>query len=324
MIYGGRVPRVSVIIPAYNSAATIEATIASIAAQTFEDWEIVVGDDASTDDTAERARAADPRVTVVTGSDNGGPAAGRNLAIGVAQGELLALLDADDRWLPDYLEAQVGLYDASIAGQRRVGIVACDAYVETPDGTRHGTYSARVGTLDEPITLDRLLEGNPIFVSALVPRALVTEVGGFSTETWGSEDHDLWLRIVERGYEVAVNARPLVVYREAEGSVSASRVGMARTSQATYRRALERGRLSPRQARIARRNLRLHRAVETLERVAERRADGDGPGIGDVPALARSAVAMGAYGLAHPRRWGAWARALSQGRVAAWRPGRSA
>ncbi len=134
-----------------------------------------------------------------------------------------------------------GCTTAAIAGRRRVGIVACDAYVETPDGERHGTYGARVGMLDGPITLDRLLEGNPIFVSALVPRALVAEVGGFSTETWGSEDHDLWLRIVERGYEVAVNPRPLVIYREAEGSVSASRVGMARTSQATYRRALDRG-----------------------------------------------------------------------------------
>ena len=102
-------PRVSVIIPAYNSADTIAATIASIAGQTYEDWEIVVGDDASTDDTAAVARAADPRVTVVTGESNGGPAAGRNLAVEVAQGELLALLDADDRWLfeaaPDSLVA---------------------------------------------------------------------------------------------------------------------------------------------------------------------------------------------------------------------------
>ncbi len=70
-----------------------------------------------------------------------------------------------------------------------------------------------------------LLEGNPIFVSAVVPRQLVVELGGFSTETWGSEDHDLWLRILEQGYEVAVNPQPLVIYREAQGSVSASFVG---------------------------------------------------------------------------------------------------
>ena len=108
-------PRVSVIIPAYNSAATIGDTIASVAAQTFGDWEIVVGDDASTDETAAVARAADPRVTVVSGTQNGGPAAGRNLAVAAAQGELLALLDAGvnaeygralrERWLCDTVMA---------------------------------------------------------------------------------------------------------------------------------------------------------------------------------------------------------------------------
>ena len=309
-------PRVSVIIPAYNSAETIEATIASVVAQTFTDWEIVVGDDASTDDSAARASAADPRVTVVSGERNGGPAAGRNLAVGVAQGELLAFLDADDRWLPEYLEQQVGLYDSSITGRRRVGIVACDAYVEGTQGERHGTHSQRAGSLLEPITLDRLLEGNPIFVSAVAPRSLVVELGAFSTDTWGSEDHDLWIRIVEQGYEVAVNPRPLVIYREAEGSVSASLVGMARTSQTTYRRALERGNLTPRQRRAARRNLRMQGAIETFER----RAQGERPGLAE---LAGGGVAMLAYVLAHPRRWGAWARSLSGGRGALWRPGRA-
>lgn len=313
-------PRVSVIIPAHNSAATIRDTIASVVAQTYDDWEIVVGDDASTDDTAAVAREADPRVTVVTGATNGGPAAGRNLAISAAGGELLAFLDSDDRWLPDYLERQVALYDASIGGRRRVGIVACDAFVEDAHGTRHGTHSARAGSLAEPITLDRLLEGNPIFVSALAPRQLVEDLGCFSTETWGSEDHDLWLRILEQGYEVAVNPVPLVVYREAEGSVSASLVGMARTSQTTYRRALERGNLSPRQRRIARRNLRLQQGIETIERLRERPAGGPRPSIVEG---ARALAALGEYGVAHPRRWGDWARQLVTGRVALWRPGRA-
>lgn len=307
-------PRVSVIIPAYNSATTIETTIASVAAQTYDDWEIVVGDDASTDDTAAVARAADPRVTVISGTQNGGPAAGRNLAIGAAQGELLALLDADDRWMPEYLEQQVGLYDSSIAGRRRVGIVACDAFVEDAAGVRRGTHAERAGSLTEPITLERLLEGNPIFVSAVVPRRLVTELGGFSTDTWGSEDHDLWLRIVEQGYEVAVNPEPLVIYREGEGSVSASAVGMARTSQATYRRALDRGNLTPGQARIARRNLRMQAAIETLER----RSQGERPGAAE---LARAGIGMLAYVVARPGRWGPWLGGLARGRGALWRPG---
>ena len=128
-------PRVSVIVPAYNAAEHIEATLASVVAQTYTDWEVVVGDDASTDDTAARAERVDPRVHVVRAEANAGPAPARNLAIAHAQGELLAFLDADDAWRPEYLAVMVGLYDSATAGGRRVGIVSCDAQIVGPDGT---------------------------------------------------------------------------------------------------------------------------------------------------------------------------------------------
>src|SRR3954447_9812756 len=182
-------PRVSVITPAHDNEGTIGATLRSVVHQTFGDWESIVADDASSDRTAEVAAAADPRVTVVRSDTNLGPAGARNLALSSASGELVAFLDADDRWAPEYLERQVGLYDREqAAGGAPVGIVACDAWLELADGTRLGRYSERFGSA-EGITLDELVKGNRIFISALATRAAVEDAGGFSTECWGSEDH---------------------------------------------------------------------------------------------------------------------------------------
>jgi glycosyltransferase involved in cell wall biosynthesis len=289
------VPRVSVIIPAHDSAATIERTLRSVVAQGFGDWEAIVADDASSDHTAELAAAVDPRITVVRSETNLGPAGARNLALERASGDLVAFLDADDRWEPEYLERQIARYEQAGGG---TGIVACDAWIETAGGTRIGRYSDRFGSA-EGITLAELLQRNRIFISALCPRAVVEEVGRFSPECWGSEDHDLWIRIVERGYGVVANPDPpLAVYRVAEGSVSSSRAGMARTEQATYRLALERGRLGPRERAIAARRLRLATAAERVEQVGVARA---------LPRLARVAVE-------NPRLWRGWLRRLTVGR----------
>lgn len=317
-------PRVSVIIPAFNAGSTLDETIGSVVAQTFEDWEVVVGDDASTDDTAQRARAIDPRVVVVTAERNGGPAAARNLAIAHASGELLAFLDADDAWAADFLELQVANFDAAVAAGRHVGIVACDAEVITPQGAVRGGYLELGGYLDPhgdvgEVDLDRLLLSNPVFVSVLVPRAVIDDVGPFSTETWGSEDHDLWIRITERGYEVIVDPRRLARYRESEGSVSSSLVGMARTSQATYRLALARGNLDGGQRRVARRMLRFYTAIEVVETVIDRGS----PRASEIPALARAGLTLAGYGLRNIRRLPAWIGGLVRGRRAPWRTARS-
>src|SRR4051812_27552998 len=88
----GPVPRVSVIIPAHDAAAFIEQTLASVAAQSYADWEVILTDDASADDTAQRAAAAPARAQVVRSEHNLGPAGARNLALERASGELVALL----------------------------------------------------------------------------------------------------------------------------------------------------------------------------------------------------------------------------------------
>ena len=307
-------PRVSVIVPAYNAERHIAETLRSVERQRYGDWEVVVADDGSSDRTAAIVESFAPRVRLVRGAGNAGPAPARNLAIEHSSGELLAFLDADDLWLPEYLEHQVRLYDEHRARGERVGVVACDAHLLGPGGLMPETHADRAGFIAQPTVTD-LLEANPIFISALSPRVVVDEVGRFSPETFGSEDHDLWLRIVERGYRVVTTRRPLAIYRLGAESVSANLIGMARTNQATLRRALERGQLDARQRRLARRNLRFQRAVEDFEALAAGRGADRG-----LARLASGALAFLDYAVHHPRRWPRWARAVLGGRLALWRP----
>jgi glycosyltransferase involved in cell wall biosynthesis len=288
-------PRVSVIVPAHDAEAFIEATLASVRAQTFADWEAIVADDASGDATAERVRAiGDPRITVVRTDRNRGPAGARNLAARHATGELIALLDADDAWLPEYLERQLAAYDAAAP----LGLLGCDAHYVSGGRRLERTHLDRIPPAEGTVTVERLLRGNPVFISALFPRAVAEEAGWFDEALFGTEDHDLWLRIAEAGHRVVVRREPLALYTVAESSVSSNLGRMGRNMQLLYERALERGRLTPRQQRIARRQLRYYAAMEA---VAEREGM-----LGKAPLLARVVVT-------NPGRWGGWLRALRAG-----------
>lgn len=255
-------PRVSVIIPAYNAVEAVEEALASVAAQTYRDWEVVVADDASTDATAARASDTLPDTIVIRADRNLGPAGARNLALARASGELVAFLDVDDLWLPHYLERQVGRFDAE-AGTR-VGLVACDARIQADGRAVDGTYMDQFRGAREPLSLERVLARNRIYVSTLVPRDVGDEVGWFAEELFGTEDHDLWVRILETGRRAVLNDEVLAVYRKSAGSVSSNIARQGANNQKTYARALQRGRLTPRQARIARRELRYNRAMEAV------------------------------------------------------------
>jgi len=99
-------PQVSIITPVYNAASWLPATIASVRAQTLADWEQLLVDDGSTDDSIaiiQSAAAQDPRHRLLRTPMNSGPSAARNLALDSAQGRFIAFLDADDLWLPEKL-----------------------------------------------------------------------------------------------------------------------------------------------------------------------------------------------------------------------------
>jgi teichuronic acid biosynthesis glycosyltransferase TuaG len=132
------VPLVSVITPAYRAARFIEQTIASVRAQSFQNWEMLVVDDASPDGTADlvaRLAEADPRVRLYRKPVQSGASASRNLAIDAARGRWLAFLDSDDMWLPDKLERQLAFAERSggaflYGGFRRI----------SEDGNRVGRF----------------------------------------------------------------------------------------------------------------------------------------------------------------------------------------
>jgi len=290
-------------MPAYNSAGTVGETLESVRAQSFADWEVVVCDDLSTDDTIDRVeQLRDGRIRVVPSPVNGGPAAARNRALGHAESELIAFLDADDLWRPDYLERQVRRYDEECRRGRRVGIVACNALLAKDDGSLEPhTYFELFGRRKlEPVTVERLLRRNTIFISCLVPRAAGEQAGWFDPDLFGTEDHDLWLKIVELGYDVVIDHEPLATYRRGATSISRNTPRQAQNNQKTLLAALRRGRLTPRQQRVARSELRYNRALAAVAAAA----------FDHKPPPARALPDVLWVAVTRPAQWGQWLTAL--------------
>src|SRR5690349_15888802 len=147
-------PLVSVIIPLYNKAPYLRRALESIASQTFADFEAIVVDDGSTDGSERiAAEFADPRFRVLR-QPNRGPGSARNLGIAEARGELLAFLDADDEWLPDFLETTTSLLEKY--GPNTASVSTC--WVEVP-GLRGIEELWQRRKIPEGVT--RLNEGTP-------------------------------------------------------------------------------------------------------------------------------------------------------------------
>ena len=200
------------------------------------------------------------RFKVLETATNEGPAAARNRALKRRQASCSSFWT---QMTPasTYLERLVGAYDDGLARGEKVGIVTCDARILGPDGYLPQTYLEIHGVPGE-VTVARMLASNSIYGGALAPRDLVDEAGAFCPDLFGTEDWDLWLRILELGYRVVAVREALAVYRRRPTSVSSNLARMARSRQLTYRRALQRGVLTPRERRVAERGLRLQRAVE--------------------------------------------------------------
>ena len=227
-------PLVSVVIPAFNSADSIAATIASVLAQTYRPLEIIVVDDGSTDDTLAVAQAISPAARVWRQA-NAGPASARNRGIREARGELLAFLDADDGWLPEKLALQVPL----LLERPEVGLVHTDVTFFDPHSDRE--WSADVGRAQfvGHCTAAFLNHNRVLASSVLMRRALLEQTGLFDEQFVGTEDYDLWLRL-SRLCEFAYLDLPLVRYRFQAGSLSshsdrmrAGELGVVRKALAT-------------------------------------------------------------------------------------------
>lgn len=185
-------PKVSVVIATYNAGEYICQAIDSVLVQTYTDFEIIVVDDGSTDDTQDRVQAYDDRVVYVY-QDNQERSAARNHGIRLSQGEYIAFLDADDYWNPDKLEKQIELLDVN----PELGMVYCwmqsfSANESLP--TIAG--QAFVAIQDKLDTFQRLVLGTKsIPLCGIVRRQCLQDVGYFDEDIVVIEDWDLWLRV---------------------------------------------------------------------------------------------------------------------------------
>ncbi len=188
-----RIPRVSVIVPAYNVSKYIHACLASIEKQTFSDFEVLIVDDGSTDDTAAVVQTfcqQDTRFKLLQ-KPNGGLSSARNYGITHAKGEYIALLDGDDIYHQDKLATHV----ARLYGRADVGLVYSASRTIRDDGK--STFISLSGKPVHPNPLLALLCKNFIGhgSNAVFRRCLIDEVGGFNESLRSWEDVDLWLRI---------------------------------------------------------------------------------------------------------------------------------
>jgi glycosyltransferase involved in cell wall biosynthesis len=304
-------PRVSVIIPAHNAAPFIDETLASVRAQTYRDWEVVVVDDGSKDATWELLQAAGPGVRSFRRDSAGGPAVARNLALSNATGEFVTFLDADDLLLPRYLESQLAGYHAAASRSGpAVGLVTCDARILIGEDYAPYTHLERVPDRHAPMTLERVLRRNPIYGACLVPSTVGEAVGWFDPVLFGTEDFGLWIKILEAGYRGVLNDEVLAVYRRTPGTVSSNIASQAVNNRRAYELALERGKLNAREARIARRAIRYNHA---MERVALLRFSAGTRG--SLASALRSLPLLVWVALSNPRMWREWLQLLRTGRA---------
>lgn len=198
-------PKVSVIIPAYNSAQYVGEAVESALAQTYKDHEIIVVDDGSTDNTKEVLSPYTSRIKYFFQENRGAPAA-RNFGISRSRGRYVAFLDADDLWLPDKLEKQV----MALESNPHLAFVSSGTYAVNAQNQIIGVWNKNPQIKEN---FGNLLENNFIYIlTVVVRRDCLDKVGGFDERLFPSDDYDLWLRLAKR-YPFGYIDAPLAKYR---------------------------------------------------------------------------------------------------------------
>lgn len=213
-------PSVSVIIPAFNSEATLARAINSVLLQQYPALEIVVADDGSTDATRDVAAGFGSAVRVVSQS-NAGPASARNLGIRASSGEYIAFLDSDDEWLPGRISKCI----EPMRQEKSVGMTWCWSIQKSTDGRE------RIRNLRSPShnKLHRLLWPSPLQCTPATTcrRSVLERVGVFDESLGSREDKDLWIRIGEQFDSVEIPEPLVVVHERPDSYVSSNQYNLA-------------------------------------------------------------------------------------------------
>ena len=189
-------PRVSIILPTYNRAHTIMEAISSILAQTYENYEVLVIDDGSEDNTKDlMSELSDPRIRYVKSPVNRGVSFARNSGIRLAQGELLAFQDSDDEWMADKLKLQVEALDQ---WGEEYGLVYTRFFYIKEDGRLEWPPKEIPYHMQNGDIFQYMLLYNPVGgPTMMVRRECIQSVGMFNTDIRAMEDYEFALRIAK-------------------------------------------------------------------------------------------------------------------------------
>lgn len=213
-------PKVTVLMPVYNGTLYLREAIDSILAQTFEDFELLIVDDASTDESASIIRSYDDtRIRLVTNDVNLGQVRSQNKGLRLARGEYVARLDQDDKALPHRFERQIAILDS----QPTVAVVGTWLY--ELDGAGCVTDVWRGCVADRADYLFAILTDSlPLYhPSVMFRRDAVMQLHGYDERVQYCEDQDLWRRLALSGYGARVIPMPLICYRVHGGQQTVSR-----------------------------------------------------------------------------------------------------
>ncbi len=212
-------PLISVVIPSYKHAHLIGRALQSVLDQTYTNWEVIVFDNHSPDQTDKVVQAfSDPRIKLLKIHNHGVIAASRNMGISEASGEYIAFLDSDDWWKPEKLKLSL---DALNAG---ADIVYHDLFlVRSQSGKSWFWEKSKSRQLSQPVFVDLLYSGNPICNSSVVvKRELMNKISGFSEDPLliAAEDFDGWLRLAKYTEAFVRLDNPLGYYWLGGGNIS--------------------------------------------------------------------------------------------------------
>ncbi|MBV9241749.1 MAG: glycosyltransferase family 2 protein [Acidobacteria bacterium] len=227
------IPKVSVVIPAYNSADTIEESLKSVRAQKFREHEVIVVNDGSPDtEKFERVIRHYLEDIVYIRQKNSGAGPARNLGIDHARGEIIAFLDADDVWLPDFLASQYVFLQ-----RHDHDMVYCDAQMFGMKSAYRRTFMEDApsdGAANFNSILD--LRCNVITSGTLARKEKIVEAGMFETERVRAHDFHLWLRMAKAGAKIGYQKKVLIKYRVGTDGISGDSISRVEREISAFER----------------------------------------------------------------------------------------
>jgi glycosyltransferase involved in cell wall biosynthesis len=226
----------SVIVAAYNVEDLVAETVGSALGQTYPEVEVIVVNDGSTDGTASALQPFGARILYVE-QPNRGLAAARNRGLQEASGTYVALLDGDDRWLPDRLEKVIGLLE----DHPELGFATSDAYfLEGTSVAAERYYQQLPGGFRATDQAFWILEYNFVLGMAVIRRRLFDAHGAFDESLRTSEDWELWVRFFLGGERAGLVDEPLAYYRRRPGSLSVDQPQILHDALVIVERAVDR------------------------------------------------------------------------------------